>query len=160
MPSHQPMLDMDMTADQAASTAWEHSMKAMSPLEIYQAQEARFVLKSIGIDCLFLPRMQALLLRRPYFFQALTQPIELPEHPPSLTQAAYLWTSKEAIAKALKTGVWQQGIDWKDLLVLDHGQVQLLNQAKILLGEAQLTLQFQIKGDYAFAKASLWQEKS
>jgi phosphopantetheine--protein transferase-like protein len=117
-------------------------------------------LSAIGIDCLYIPRMRALLERRPDFFKKLCREEELDQHPPSLEKALYLWTAKEAVAKALKTGVWQSGIDWQDLMILEGNRVKLHGEAQKLAENHQITLSFEIIDDYAFAKAVLWKKGS
>ncbi len=122
--------------------------------KIYPPLNSKLV--GIGIDCCAVDRMQSLLNRRPMFFQSLTTLVEQPIHPPLLTRALILWTGKEAISKALKTGVWQAHIEWKDLQVLMDGQIQLGGYAKEKFANDHFELATEIKDGYAFSRVLRW----
>ena len=117
------------------------------------------ILVSIGIDCCAVDRMQALLERRPLFFQSLTSSQEQTEHPPSLSRALMLWTGKEAVSKAIKTGVWQANIEWKDLQITMDQEVILSGYAK-QFSKDRFDLDFEIKDGYAFARVIRWMKKT
>lgn len=112
-------------------------------------------LVAIGIDCCAVDRMQSLLHRRPFFFQSLTTPQEQPQHPPTLSRALMLWTGKEAVSKALKTGVWQANIEWKDLQIMMDQKVILSGYA-MQFSKDRFDLDFEIKDGYAFARVIRW----
>jgi phosphopantetheinyl transferase (holo-ACP synthase) len=116
-------------------------------------------LVSIGIDCCAVDRMQSLLERRPLFFQSLTSSQEQAHHPPSLARALMLWTGKEAVSKALKTGVWQANIEWKDLQIMMNQQVILSGQAK-QFSKDRFDLDFEIKDGYGFARVIRWMKNT
>lgn len=64
---------------------------------------------------------------------------ERPEEADAL-RASELWTGKEAIAKALGTGLWQEGVQWSDIRLLPGGAVKLVGQAeRICQGWVSLT---------------------
>ena len=76
-------------------------------------------LVGVGVDTIHLHRLAKALKRNSHFFDRLTHSNEHSEWTGydslGLAWAGYLWTGKEAVAKALKTGVWREGIDWPDL---------------------------------------------
>ena len=78
-------------------------------------------LVGVGVDVIHLHRLARAMKRNPLFFDRLAHTTEHPEWTSydsiGLAWAGYLWTGKEAVAKALKTGVWREGIDWPDLCV-------------------------------------------
>ena len=59
--------------------------------------------------------------------------------------AAQLWAGKEAVAKALSTGLWQQGIDWPDI-VINGTQVELRGKAAPYYQAASISLDFTCNG--------------
>ena len=75
----------------------------------------------VGVDVIHLHRLSKAIKRNPRFFDRLAHSSEYPQwtgHDSiGLLWAGYLWTGKEGVAKALKTGVWREGIDWPDLIV-------------------------------------------
>ena len=88
------------------------------PLQLCSTEQETW---SVGIDLIHLKRLARAIKRQPHFFNRLTHSEEHPEWTDfdslGLLWAGYLWTGKEAVAKALKTGVWREGIDWPDLRV-------------------------------------------
>lgn len=96
------------------------------------------VIKSVGVDMIYLHRLAQAIERRPTMFQRLCSSKEKPEYTCSqnlgLIWASILWTGKEAIAKCLQTGIWRAGIAWEDLLVGSedfYTQIQNPNASKI-----------------------------
>ena len=76
----------------------------------------------VGVDVIALERLARVLRRTPRLFAGLCQPQERADwcraEGEGLAWAALLWTSKEAAAKCLRTGLWRAGVDWPDLEVL------------------------------------------
>jgi phosphopantetheine--protein transferase-like protein len=96
------------------------------------------MIKSVGIDMIYLHRLAQAIERRPTMFQRLCSSEEKPEYTCSqslgLIWASILWTGKEAIAKCLQTGIWRAGIAWEDLLIGSeefYTKIQNSNSSKI-----------------------------
>ena len=69
--------------------------------------------------------------------------------------AARLWCGKEAVAKALSTGLWQEGINWPDITI--HGnRVELRGKAIPYGQNATITLDFTLNGSMLMAVAMRW----
>ena len=71
--------------------------------------------------------------------------------------AARLWSGKEAVAKALSTGLWQQGIDWPDIVIRGN-QVELRGKAAPFAENATITLDFTLNGTMLMAVAMRWSQ--
>ena len=69
--------------------------------------------------------------------------------------AARLWCGKEAVAKALSTGLWQEGIDWPDIVIIGH-RVELRGKAAPYGENAHITLDFTLNGKMLMAVALRW----
>ena len=122
-------------------------------------------LLGLGVDLLSLSRMQRLLARRPEFMFPLVDPeertyLEAEASPEArLLVAAQLWTGKEAVAKALGTGVWQQGVAWHELGIRSSGEVILSGGAARAVGPSILLWQGRRRGGHQIAYAWRWRRR-
>lgn len=67
--------------------------------------------------------------------------------------AARLWAGKEAIAKCLGSGFWQQGVDWTDVRLGPDFQVRLHHRAAELAAGDHFTLRFETQDGHLIAVA-------
>ena len=122
-------------------------------------------LLGLGVDLLSLSRMQRLLARRPEFMLPLVDPeerayLEAEASPDArLLVAAQLWTGKEAVAKALGTGVWQQGVAWHELGLRSSGEVTLSGGAALAVGPSIIRWQGRRRGGHQVAYAWRWRRE-
>lgn len=111
----------------------------MNPAPIHQA-----AIRGIGIDLVEVPRVRSLLERHGERFKERTFTAGEIAYcdgcaEPAMHYAAR-FAAKEAAAKALGTGLWAQGVDWKDLEVTraKDGRPGLLLHAAAAAHAAQL----------------------
>jgi len=68
-------------------------------------------------------------------------------------RAASLWSGKEAVAKAIGTGLWQAGVDWKDIAIDRASRVTLWGEAARLAGATRVEVAFARRGTLMVAVA-------
>ena len=71
-------------------------------------------------------------------------------------RGAQLWAGKEAVAKALGTGLWQDGVDWTDIRIDPENRVTLHGRCRQIGGEDEIRLTFSRLGLAAVAVALRW----
>ena len=123
-------------------------------------------LVGVGLDLLSLQRMARLLERRPDFMLSLCDEIEraqlevLRNVPDSrsriLSLSASLWTGKEAVAKALGTGVWQRGVAWHELGLREGGEVCLTGGAAEVASGSRLRWFTRQRNEHQLSYAWRW----
>ncbi len=107
----------------------------------------------VGIDLVDVERLSQVRARRD-IMRLVCAPDERPAAKTDLG-AARLWAGKEAVAKALSTGLWQQGIDWPDI-VINGTQVELRGKAEPYYRAASISLDFTLNGKILMAVAMRW----
>lgn len=73
-----------------------------------------------------------------------------------LRLSASLWTGKEAVAKALGTGVWQRGVAWHELGLRMNGEVCLTGGAAEVATGSQLRWFTRQRDGHQLAYAWRW----
>jgi len=68
-------------------------------------------------------------------------------------RAACLWAGKEAVAKALGTGFWQNGVDWLDIRIGPAAEVRLFGAAASRALGSEVELAFVLRGALVLAVA-------
>lgn len=68
-------------------------------------------------------------------------------------RAASLWSGKEAVAKSMGTGLWQAGVDWKDIAIDRNARVTLWGEAARLSGTTRVEVAFARRGELMVAVA-------
>ena len=111
-------------------------------------------LLGVGVDVVSVSRLARIRSRR-----EVLEHVCAPEEGPLVTDdlgAARLWAGKEAVAKTLSTGFWQQGVDWLDIRFDEQGQVRLLGRAARIAGPSQFALDYTRMDDMVIAVAFRW----
>lgn len=68
-------------------------------------------------------------------------------------RAASLWAGKEAVAKAIGTGLWQSGVDWKDIAIDRSARVTLWGEAARRSASTRVEVAFARRGGLMVAVA-------
>ena len=95
----------------------------------------------VGIDVVAINRLARLRAWRPSILELVCAPEEKAISGTD-ERAAQLWAGKEAIAKSLGTGLWQSGVDWKQIRILENHAVQLSGAAARVAGESRVSVTF------------------
>ncbi len=67
--------------------------------------------------------------------------------------AANIWATKEAVAKTLGTGFWQEGVRWTDIRLRPDGGVAFHGPAAVLAGECIVDIERKQVGGYLVVTA-------
>jgi phosphopantetheinyl transferase (holo-ACP synthase) len=111
-------------------------------------------LLGVGVDVVSVSRLARVRSRRDVL-----EHVRAPEEASLVTDdlgAARLWAGKEAVAKTLSTGFWQQGVDWLDIRFDEKGSVSLLGRAARIAGPSQFALDYTRMDDMVVAVAFRW----
>jgi len=108
-------------------------------------------LVGLGVDVVSIERIARVRSRRDLMAHVCA-PEEL-MHPMTNLRAARMWAGKEAVAKALGTGFWQEGVEWRDVRFDAHWSVSCHGPAARLLGPSALAVEFRQDGDRIVAMA-------
>lgn len=109
----------------------------------------------VGVDVVSVARLARARARRPTLIELICAPEECAAAADD-RRAAELWAGKEAIAKTLGTGFWQEGVGWPDVRILPDGRVRLCGRAARLAGDTVVTLATARDGDHLVAVALRW----
>ena len=94
----------------------------------------------IGVDVVDIDRLARVRAERP-IMQRVMAPEEAHLLPLTDESAAVVWATKEAVAKTLGTGFWQQGVEWSDIRLLVDGTVGLYGKAAQVAGSSTVELE-------------------
>lgn len=108
-------------------------------------------LLGVGVDVVSVERIARVRSRRD--LMPLVCASEELEEPMNAVRAARLWSGKEAVAKALGTGFWQEGVEWRDVRFDAQWAVSCHGHAAKLLRGASLIVEFRQDGDRVLAVA-------
>lgn len=114
-----------------------------------------WVVAGVGVDVVDIARIARARSGRSDVIAHVCAPEELPA-PGDDVWAASLWAGKEAVAKALGTGLWQSGVDWLDIRLGRDRSVRLFGQAARHAGDARFALDFTRRGPLLLAVAIRW----
>jgi phosphopantetheine--protein transferase-like protein len=109
----------------------------------------------IGVDVVDVARIARARNGRSDVLAHVCAPEEMPDRDDD-HRAACLWSGKEAVAKALGTGLWQAGIDWLDIRLGRAGEVMLYREAARLSAGSEIHLDFAPHGALLLAVAIRW----
>ena len=111
-------------------------------------------LLGVGLDVVSIARLARIRSRR----DVLEHVCADEERPLVVTDegAARLWAGKEAVAKTISTGFWQQGVDWLDIRFDLNGQVHLRGHAAKVAGACRFDLDYSRSDDTVIAVAFRW----
>ena len=108
-------------------------------------------LLGVGVDVVSIERIARVRSRRDLMTHVCA-PEEL-VGPMNAVRAARLWAGKEAVAKALGTGFWQAGVEWRDVRFGPQWGVSCHGAAARALRGASLAVEFRQDGDRVLAVA-------
>ncbi len=122
-----------------------------------------------GIDMVYLPRLERLLSKHGKSFGEKILAAEEVEYVFSfqrprrrLQTFAGLFAAKEAIAKALGTGLWSAGVAWRDVVILKNEQgkpyIEFRNKVKEHADKLEIVsmdISISHDGDYAIASCQM-----
>ena len=108
-------------------------------------------LVGLGVDVVSIDRITRVRSRRDLMTHVCA-PEEL-KTPMTDLRAAQMWAGKEAVAKALGTGFWQAGVEWRDVRFDARWAVSCHGSAADLLGDSAVSVEFQRDGDRMLAMA-------
>ena len=108
----------------------------------------------MGVDVVGVSRLARARARTPGLLARVTVPAE--RVGVDDLRAAQLWAGKEAVAKALGTGFWQAGVDWRDIRLGGDDTVSFHGRAQALAGGSVIALGFTHEGDRLIAVAFRW----
>ena len=108
-------------------------------------------LLGIGVDIVSVARIARVRSRRDLMAHVCA-PEEL-HLPMTDLRAARMWAGKEAVAKALGTGFWQAGVEWRDVRFDADWGVSCHGPAARLLGDSVILVTFRHDGDRVIATA-------
>ena len=122
-----------------------------------------------GIDMVYLPRLERLLSKHGKSFGEKILAAEEVEYVFSFQRSrrrlqtfAGLFAAKEAIAKALGTGLWSAGVAWRDVVILKNEQgkpyIEFRNKVKEHADKLEIVsmdISISHDGDYAIASCQM-----
>ena len=108
-------------------------------------------LVGLGVDVVSIDRITRVRSRRDLMAHVCA-PEELTT-PMTDLRAAQMWAGKEAVAKALGTGFWQAGVEWRDVRFDAQWLVSCHGPAARLLGDSTVSVEFRRDGDRMVAMA-------
>ena len=114
---------------------------------------SRLTILGVGVDLVDVKRLAAVRARRD-IMRMVCAPEERLEKLTDLG-AAKLWCGKEAVAKCLSTGLWQKGIDWSDIVIIEN-QVNLRGNAAAYGARCIFSLDYTRNGSMLMAVAMRW----
>lgn len=126
-----------------------------------------------GVDMVYLPRLERMLRKHgENFCRKILAPEEVdrvyssPRARTQLQTFAGLFAAKEAIAKALGTGLWSAGVAWRDIVILknSHGKpyIEFRNKVKEHADRVKIIgidVSISHDGEYAIASCQMLIER-
>ena len=109
-------------------------------------------LLGIGVDISDPMRLERIRQRNDVMLRVM-HPTEQAVHSLEPLTASRIWASKEAVAKTLGTGFWQQGVDWPEIRLDAHFAVSLHGAAAACAGDSTFELEVQTVDGYVVVTA-------